>query len=186
MENCWKHLENVWGRVGLKSIFFAFAADLKIRGATTWSGSDQCLVSAPCPLLSCLSPTLIRSLFRPRCCCCCLLTKYLLVEMRKRDLLNALNKLCYVSSYDKNNIFIARRYNTWNLEKKFRQFPTEDIGNWSNQVNHIKYDMSKFKQRRDGKSFRDEVSIDYKWVSQNNLCRYCPRPHIISVVSKNI
>ena len=46
--------------------------------------------------------------------------------------------------------------------KKFRQFPTEDIGNQSNQVNHIKYDMSKFKQRRDGKSFRDEVSIDYK------------------------
>ena len=118
MGNCWKHLENVWGHVGLKSIFFAFAADLKIRGATTWSGSDQCLVSAPCPLLSCLSPTLIRSLFRPRCCCCCLLTKYLLVEMRKRDLLNALNKLCYVSSYDKNNIFIARRYNTWNLERK--------------------------------------------------------------------
>ena len=36
--------------------------------------------------------------------------------------------------------------------KKFRQFPTEDIGNQSNQVNHIKYDMSKFKQRRDGKS----------------------------------
>ena len=47
-------------------------------------------------------------------------------------------------------------------EKKIRQFPTEDIGNQSNQVNHIKYDMSKFKQRRDGKSFRDEVSIDYK------------------------
>ena len=168
MGNCWKHLENVWGRVGLKSIFFAFAADLKIRGATTWSGSDQCLVSAPCPVLSCLSPTLIRSLLRPYCCCfcCCLLTKYLLVEMRKRDLLNALNKLCYVSSYDKNNIFIARRYYTWNLSKLSK--------------------LSKFKQRRDGKSFRDEVSIDYKWVSQNNLCRYCPRPHIISVVSKNI
>ena len=172
MGNCWKHLENFWGRVGLKSIFFAFAADLKIRGATTWSGSDQCLVSAPCPVLS---VTNIDSISAPPL----LVTKYLSVEMHEHDLLNALINFVMFHLQTK-IIFLSQEDITQEIwREKFRQFLIEDIGNWSNQVNHIKYDMSKFKQRRDGKSFRDEISIDYKWVSQNNLCRYCPRPHII-------